>query len=480
MMEWTTRHYRYMVRLLSKRTLLYTEMVVDNTLIHSHLRDGFLRFHPDEHPIAVQLGGSTPELLARAARMAEDAGYDEINLNCGCPSARVAGAGKFGALLMFTPELVRDCVAAMRAVVSIPVTVKCRLGADDMDSYEQFAHFLRVVAEGGCRHFIVHARKCILKGLSPKDNRTIPPLRYEWVQRAAMEFPHLRISLNGGVQDLGGALKLLSLRRGPPPYRLQESEAAVSASSSDELTAVSEVSQVVETDDGSDDCGSICDGAGAIAVGGDAPSALQSDESSNSNSAAPVPAKPLSTSKRKPAAPAGPYVWQVYPECHLPHPSTLPLHPSSYGADDAVLSSVMIGRAAYHNPWLLATVDSAVFGQPDPGLTRREVIAAYLDYADDVIHSLPPEERRMGHYKPFEMAKPLFGLFHGCPGGAKMRGTLTSNLAGGMGVRQAVMDALSHIPDAVLDEKPGAPAAVTGKAAAAAAGVGADSASASL
>ena len=179
MMEWTTTHYRVFMRLLSRRTRLYTEMYVANTLLHSPHAAAFLRFSATEHPIALQLGGSDPDALARAARMGEDAGYDEVNLNCGCPSPRVAGKGAFGAALMFSPELVRDCCAAMSRAVSIPVTVKCRLGADGMNSYEEFASFVATVASGGSgvTHFIVHARHCILKGLDPKANRTIPPLR---------------------------------------------------------------------------------------------------------------------------------------------------------------------------------------------------------------------------------------------------------------------------------------------------------------
>ena len=216
MMDVTDRHFRFMLRLLTRHTVLYTEMIVDNTLLFSGRAPAFLRFDAAEHPIVCQLGGSVPESVAAAAVLVERAGYDAINLNCGCPSPRVAGRGSFGAALMFEPETVRDIVAAVRRAVTIPISVKCRLGADKMDSYAAFANFLRVVASGGCSHFIVHARKALLRS-SPKDNRSVPPLRYHWVQRAALEFPHLRIGVNGGVATLPDAAALMLLRRVVPP-----------------------------------------------------------------------------------------------------------------------------------------------------------------------------------------------------------------------------------------------------------------------
>src|SRR5690606_10044003 len=176
MMDWTDRHFRYLLRLAAPRTLLYTEMVTAAALLHGPA-DRLLAFHPAEHPLALQLGGSEPEALARAAAMGEAAGYDEINLNVGCPSDRVQ-SGRFGACLMAEPELVADCVAAMRAVVRVPVTVKCRIGIDDQDSEADLRRFVETVAEAGCTTFIVHARKAWLQGLNPKQNREIPPLDY--------------------------------------------------------------------------------------------------------------------------------------------------------------------------------------------------------------------------------------------------------------------------------------------------------------
>lgn len=201
MMDWTDVHYRQLARYISKHTWLYTEMVVDNTLIHQTNRDRWLWFPPEQHPIVCQLGGSSPSGLASAARIVADYGYDEINLNCGCPSDRVAGAGCFGAALMKQPELVAACCAAMQDAVSIPVTVKCRLGVDDMESYELLCHFVRTVSsQSRVRHFVLHARKCLLQGLSPAENRTIPPLRWGWVYALARDFPDLQFSLNGGVE----------------------------------------------------------------------------------------------------------------------------------------------------------------------------------------------------------------------------------------------------------------------------------------
>lgn len=200
MMDWTDRHFRYLLRLAAPRTLLYTEMVTAAALLHGPA-DRLLAFHPAEHPLALQLGGSEPEALARAAAMGEAAGYDEINLNVGCPSDRVQ-SGRFGACLMAEPELVADCVAAMRAVVRVPVTVKCRIGIDDQDSEADLRRFVETVAEAGCTTFIVHARKAWLQGLNPKQNREIPPLDYDRVYRLKRDYPQLEVVINGGITRL--------------------------------------------------------------------------------------------------------------------------------------------------------------------------------------------------------------------------------------------------------------------------------------
>jgi tRNA-dihydrouridine synthase A len=200
MMEWTDRHCRFFLRLITRHALLYTEMVTAQAIIHGD-RERLLGFDRAERPVALQLGGSDPEMLARAAEIGAGFGYDEINLNVGCPSDRVQ-SGRFGACLMAEPALVRDCVAAMRAVVSVPVTVKSRIGIDDHDDYGFLRDFVGTVAESGCEVFIVHARKAVLAGLSPRENREVPPLRYEHVYRLKADFPGLSVMLNGGVRDL--------------------------------------------------------------------------------------------------------------------------------------------------------------------------------------------------------------------------------------------------------------------------------------
>lgn len=197
MLDWTDRHCRYLHRLLSRNALLYTEMVTTGALLHGDV-PRHLRFHEQEHPLALQLGGSEPADLAQAARLGAQWGYDEINLNCGCPSERVQ-RGAFGACLMHEPTLVRDCVKAMVDVVDVPVTVKHRIGIDKDESYGFVRDFIGTVAEGGCNVFIVHARNAWLKGLSPKENREIPPLRYDVVAQLKRDFPQLTIAINGGI-----------------------------------------------------------------------------------------------------------------------------------------------------------------------------------------------------------------------------------------------------------------------------------------
>ncbi|NPA21431.1 MAG: tRNA dihydrouridine(20/20a) synthase DusA [Gammaproteobacteria bacterium] len=201
MMDWTDRHCRFFLRLLSKQTLLYTEMVTTGALLHNDA-DRFLRHDVSEHPLALQLGGSVPADLAACARLAEQAGYDEVNLNVGCPSDRVQN-NMIGACLMAHPALVADCVKAMRDAVATPVTVKHRIGINGRDSYAELCDFVGQVREAGCRSFTVHARIAILEGLSPKENREIPPLRYDVAAQLNADFPDLEIVLNGGIKTLG-------------------------------------------------------------------------------------------------------------------------------------------------------------------------------------------------------------------------------------------------------------------------------------
>ena len=198
MMDWTTKDYRFFARLFNPNVVLYTEMVTTGAIIYGDANRR-LDFNKEEYPIVLQLGGSNPQELATCTKMAEDWGYNEVNLNVGCPSDRVQN-NKIGACLMAEPDLVAECIHSMQKAVSIPVTVKHRIGIDDMQSYEEMLHFVDTVAATGCTHFIVHARIAILQGLSPKENREVPPLRYEDVYRLKQERPHLTIEINGGIK----------------------------------------------------------------------------------------------------------------------------------------------------------------------------------------------------------------------------------------------------------------------------------------
>jgi len=233
MLDWTDRHCRYFLRLISRHTRLYTEMITTGAILHGD-RDRLLQFHPAEHPLALQLGGSHPGELAECARIGEGLGYDEINLNLGCPSSRVQSGG-FGACLMTEPVLVTECIQAMTRAVSIPVTAKIRIGVDERDSYEELTEFVRAIHEAGCEAFIVHARKAHLKGLSPKENRTIPPLNYVYVYRLKQDFPGLDIIINGGIVHLDDAERHLEIVDGVMvgraayhhPYFLAEVDARI-------------------------------------------------------------------------------------------------------------------------------------------------------------------------------------------------------------------------------------------------------------
>jgi tRNA-dihydrouridine synthase A len=213
MLDVTDAHFRALCRLLSTHAVLWTEMVVDSTVLHCDERKlrRYLDFPLPQHPLVLQLGGSQPAQLAAAARTAAGYGYSELNLNCGCPSPKVAGAGCFGATLMTEPLRVAEACAAMRAASGLPVTVKCRTGVDDADSYEELCAFVAAVAGGGVSHFVVHARKALLNGLSPADNRRVPPLLYHRVLALTRDFPHLRFTLNGGLASAAHAAAALRL-----------------------------------------------------------------------------------------------------------------------------------------------------------------------------------------------------------------------------------------------------------------------------
>lgn len=200
MMEWTDRHYRFLVRLMTRHTRLYTEMVTSGALVHGD-RERFLHHHPSEYPLALQLGGSDPHAMQQSAQWGAAAGYDEININVGCPSDRVQ-SGRFGVCLMREPEQVALCVKAMQTVCDIPITVKCRIGVDEDDSYEFLTRFIDTVSAAGCSTFIIHARKAWLKGLSPKQNREVPELNYQRVYQIKADYPQLNIIINGGILTL--------------------------------------------------------------------------------------------------------------------------------------------------------------------------------------------------------------------------------------------------------------------------------------
>lgn len=235
MMDCTDRHERYFLRLISRHAVLYTEMVTAAAVLHGDLQR-LLSFDPVEHPVALQLGGSEPGDLAAAARIGADYGYDEINLNVGCPSDRVQ-SGRFGACLMAEPEVVGKSVSEMRSVVDLPVTVKTRIGIDDRDSYDELCAFVETVRDHGCETFILHARKAWLQGLSPKQNREIPPLRYDVVHRLKEDYPDLEILINGGIRAVGEALDQLDVVDGvmvgravyENPYLLHEVDALIYA-----------------------------------------------------------------------------------------------------------------------------------------------------------------------------------------------------------------------------------------------------------
>lgn len=200
MMDWTDRHCRYFYRLMSKHTQLWTEMVTAKAIIHGD-KNRLLDYDAQEHPLVLQLGGSDAKEMAIAAKVGQDWGYDEININVGCPSDRVQ-SGSFGACLMQTPQTVAQCIESMGEVVDIPLSVKSRIGVDDMESYEELTNFIEIVSAAGCRNFVIHARKAWLKGLNPKENRTVPPLNYDWVYQLKRDFPQLSIGINGGISSL--------------------------------------------------------------------------------------------------------------------------------------------------------------------------------------------------------------------------------------------------------------------------------------
>lgn len=295
MMDWTDRHCRWFHRQLSSHVLLYTEMVTANAIIHGD-RDYLIGYNSEEHPVALQIGGSEAEKLAEASKIGQDFGYDEININIGCPSDRVQ-SGRFGACLMEEPDLVAECFAAISAAVTIPVTVKCRLGIDDQDLSETLPKFIETVSAAGCTHFIIHARKAWLKGLSPKENRDVPPLDYGLVHAMKAQFPALEICLNGGLKTI---------------------ETAQTASEG--------------------------------------------------------------------------------------------------------LDGFMLGRAAYHNCWVLTQVDKTFYGADEPNFTRQDIVKEVIAYAQRTQDNDRSTKALIRH---------IMGLYAGRPGARLWRRTLSEGLSGG-------------------------------------------------
>lgn len=312
MLDWTDRHYRYFARLITKHTWLYTEMVTTGALLYGDVAR-HLRFDDAEHPVALQLGGSEPDELARCAKLAEQWGYDEVNLNVGCPSERVQ-KGAFGACLMAEPDLVSDCVKAMRDVVDIDVTVKHRVGIDQVESYDYVRDFIGRVSEAGCTTFVVHARNAILNGLSPKENREVPPLKYDYVYRLKRDFADLEILINGGVKT------------------------------HDEIAA------------------------------------------------------------------------------HLEH-----------------VDGVMVGREAYHNPWVMADWDACFYGAADGASSRDAVVEAMLPYIEQRLAEPGAQLRHI--------ARHILGLYQGQPGARAWRRMLSDSTLlkdGDGGLLLAARDALGR------------------------------------
>lgn len=408
MMDWTDVYYRQLARLISRHTWLYTEMVVDQTLLHSPFTDRFLWFPPEQHPIVCQLGGSNPEYLAKAAKIVERYGYDEINLNCGCPSDRVAGAGCFGAAMMLQPELVAACCQAMCEAVSAPITVKCRLGVDSFDTYPELARFVRVVSEGsGVSHFLIHARKCLLKGLNPHQNRTVPPLRYEWVWALKRDFPHLDFSLNGGVLTL------------------------------------EEVSAALRTFNGSGGGGGGDGGSSAMETGEGAAAAVEGAEAAAVEGGAVVEEGVAAAAEAAAAAEGG-------------AAEAVGAAAAAGGSGLQGILGVMVGRAAYNMPWdALADADRAVFGAPTNAATsRRQVLADYAVWADSMLGHWKVEAD--GHKSPSvrTLVKPLLGMFAGEPRGKKWRAAVDGALKTAVTVSEVLDKTLFVLHPETLDSPP--------------------------
>lgn len=429
MMDCTDKHWRMFVRGITSKTVLYTEMAVDSTLLH---QDRYMDFSIGkdicEHPSVIQLGGSDPAMLTRACTVINEfhsaAGtnlYQEINLNCGCPSARVSQRC-FGAQLMLEPERVREIVYQMGRTSSVPVTVKCRLGADNKDSYSELRHFVSQCESGGVKKIIVHARKCLLAGLTTKQNRDIPPLRYAVVHRLVRDFPSLEFVINGGIQTLQEGLTHTQRRYPARPAQSVNSTGS-SWSVSSETDRIARDVSVSSLGIGSSSSGS---GRAVLLSGVFAQPSASTVESTEA----------LVQSVFDSTTESGATMDREGDDLLM---SSLHTNDDRVtGADtDAVdgedlppVHGVMIGRAAVANPLILARADSTYFGTKDPNLTRREILERYINYceeqmSDDTCISRIGSDGKIERVTSALLLRPVAKLMTGLPGGGSFRAELS-------------------------------------------------------
>jgi tRNA dihydrouridine synthase A len=490
MMDFTDKHFRFMMRLLTKEAQLYTEMLVDQTLWYQrdHL-EWFLATSKCESPVAVQLGGSDPESMAQAAALCSQyGGFNEININCGCPSSKCAKGGAegrcFGARLMLDPGKVAAVCKAIKKVTQLPVTVKCRIGADT-ESWEELRNFIHTVAQTGVKHFIIHARKCILGGLSPAQNRQVPPLRYERVYQLMQEFPDLVFSINGGIKTFDEIESHLNgtWRQHPELTAAVEEgeeqchcEAAFLAggksgsSTGDGSSNIGDDSSNIgdgssNTGDGSSEVGS--ENLATVFSGGDGGGGNSGSRNGNTGHeheehGHQPPAKKVKLTVKMDAPPgmgSRAAAAVAAAAAAAPPPESADVRGPLVTTTGRGVYGVMVGRLAYQDTWKLRHVDSKVFGKEDQGFSRREVIDRYLTYAEG-------EQQRWGVTKvkgssqycapSRALVKPLLGLFTGEPRCKQLKNKLVQACYKEAGnIRGLVEGVLAEglLPDTSLDAR---------------------------
>ena len=461
MMAWTNRHYRYLARLLSKRTLLYTEMICTATILHRQEDlDNFLGYDEIEHPIAIQLGGADPEEMKIAAIIAEKWGYDEIDINVGCPSDKVAGAGCFGASLMLDHgQRVAEVVKTVLPAVTVPVTIKCRLGADDVDSYEDLLQFVENLSNVGVTHFIVHARKCLLNGFTPTQNRTVPPLRYDWVHRVAREYPHLEFSINGGFKTIEQVLgQRNEPRRKVTDLAMEEKEKEnemeneMEKEKEESIRTTRREHQRGEDKDGEER------GAGGERgererreeeKGGETTGRVEKGGQDKGNDTSVTTS--ITSSKID-------YENDDDDDDQQKNSSvTVISTPLGDIQEKALLRGVMVGRAAYQSPWILSDVDRLLYDDVNQNLSRREVMHRYIVYGELYMKN-EYLIRNSNSTKSTVRAllKPLFWMFKGLQNGSMFRRTLEleCNVKPMLTFRGIVEKGMSVMSPTVLDRRP--------------------------